>query len=373
MKIIFSTDQIYLHGGLENVMAQKANYFSEVLNYDVYILTTEQNQKPACYSLSPNIKLIDININYIRTKSYVTKDNLKKMFRHYWKWNQIMNDINPDVLIVCNQAFDMFWTPFRFSRVLKIREFHSSRCFEETVRIKGGFFQKIKFMITDFVESKFDKLILLNRDEQAFYKTKNTLVIPNPIGDQQLKSALVNKKAIAAGRIAAVKNFENLIDVWALVVKEEADWELHIYGQGDEEIINQLKSKIISLGLERNIIIQNPTKDIIKTMLEYSIYIMTSHTECFPMVLLESLSVGLPIVSYDCPTGPRNIITDGKDGILVENKNTRLLADKILLLIRNDNKRQEMGIMAKQNSCNFSMDIVMQQWQNLFTQLKNKN
>lgn len=373
MKIIFSTDQIYLHGGLEKVMAQKANYFSEVLKYEVYILTTEQNQKPACYSLSPNIKLIDININYIRTKSYLTKDNLKKMFRHYRKWNQIMKSINPDVLIVCNQSFDMFWAPFQFYRVLKIREFHSSRCFDETVRAKGGFFQKTKFKITDFVESKFDKLILLNKDEQAFYKTKNTFVIPNPIGEQQLKAALVNKKAIAAGRIAAVKNFENLIDVWVLVVREEPDWELHIYGQGDREIISQLKSKIVSLGLEANIIIQNPTEDIIKTMLEYSIYIMTSHTECFPMVLLESLSVGLPVVSYDCPTGPRNIITDGKDGILVKNKNTKLLSEAVLVLIRNEKKRHEMGFLAKENSSKFSMDTVMEGWIDLFTQLKIKN
>ncbi|MFC5684429.1 glycosyltransferase family 4 protein [Flavobacterium sp. MAHUQ-51] len=370
MKIIFSTDQIYLHGGLEKVMAQKANYFSEVLNYEVYILTTEQNNKPACYSLSPKIKLIDINVNYIRTKSYLTTDNLKKVFRHYRKWNEIIKRINPDILIVCNQAFDMFWTPFKFSGILKIREFHSSRYFEDISRKNSGVIKKIKLKVTDFVESKFDKIIVLNKDEQKFYKTKNTYVIPNPIVKQQLKAELVNKKAIAAGRIVPVKNFENLVDVWKLVVKEEPDWQLHIYGQGDRETISQLKSKIVSLGLETNIIIQNPTENIIQTMLDYSMYVLTSHTECFPMVLLESLSVGLPIVSYDCPTGPSNIITNGIDGFLVENKNTKILVEKILELIRSNDRRQLMGNFAKKNSDKFLMDAVMQHWTDLFTQLK---
>ena len=370
MKIIFSTDQIYLHGGLEKVMAQKANYFSEVLNYEVYILTTEQNNKPSCYRLNPDIKLIDININYNRSKSYLTAENLKKIFRHYYCWNRMIKNIKPDVLIVCNQAFDMYWVPFRFSKISKIREFHSSRYFEQLTRINGSVFQKIKFKVTDFVESKFDKIIVLNKDEQKFYKTKNTYVIPNPVVKQHLKAELVNKNAIAAGRIVPVKNFENLIDVWRLVANEEPDWQLHIYGQGDENSICALQNRIKLMHLEQNIFIKNPTENIINTMLDYSMYVLTSHTECFPMVLLESLSVGLPIVSYDCPTGPSNIITNGIDGFLVDNKNTVQLTEKIIELIRNSDKRQLMGELAKKSSDKFILEEVMQKWVDLFSQLK---
>ena len=371
MKILFSTDQIYLHGGLEKVMAQKANYFSEVLHYDVFILTTEQLQKPPCYHLNPTIKLIDIKVNYVREKSYLSKQNLKKIVTHYTNWNATIKSINPDVLIVCNQAFDMFWIPFRFPKILKIREFHSSRFAEETIRVNGTFFQKIKFKITDFIESKFDKLVVLNKDEKAFYKTSNTVVIPNPIAKETRVANLINKQAIAAGRIAPVKNFEHLIEVWKLVVNKYPEWELHIYGQGEKDAILSLQNKIKSLQLEKNVIIKDPTDTLITTMLEHSFYVMTSHTECFPMVLLESLSIGLPIVSYDCPTGPRNIIKNNENGFLVTNKDSTELVEKIGIIIEDEKLRTIFGRNAIQSCAPFYVDEVMQQWNKILQIKKN--
>lgn len=93
---------------------------------------------------------------------------------------------------------------------------------------------------------------------------------------------------------------------------------------------------------------------------------MSSVTECFPMVLLEALSIGLPIISFDCPNGPRNIISDEEDGLLGENQNSDDLAQKMLFLIQDESKSEKYGQQAKLNSQNFSNKIVMKNWVNLF-------
>ncbi len=366
MKILFSTDQIYLHGGLEKVMAQKANYFADVLNYEVFILTTEQNDKLPCYSLSSKIKLIDINVNYYREKSYFDLSNLKKIPQHYKNWRNAVQSINPNVVIVCNYAFDFYWVPFFNSQFKTIKEYHSSRYFINEARTNANFIKKIKYKINDYFESKYHNIVLLNKDEKPFYKTKNTIVINNPIELNNKTASLQNKKAIAAGRIAPVKGFENLINTWAIVTKNEPTWQLDIYGQGDENYIQSLQELIIKNNLQNHVFLQPATSDLLTTMLDYSMYIMSSQTECFPMVLLESLTVGLPIVSFNCPTGPKNIVTNNEDGFIVENKNIQQLANKICYLIQNENTRINFGKNAKINSKKFNLQTTMQKWETLF-------
>ncbi len=362
MKIVFSTDQIYLHGGIEKVMAEKANYFAEVLNYEVIILTTEQKNNPICYQLSSKIKLIDIGVNYKREISYFHPNNLLKIPNHFIQWRKTLKELKPNVVIACNYAFDYYWIPFFFKKTKKIKEYHSSRYFEEIVRKKAVFFKKVKYLVNDFIESKYDNIIILNKDEQPFYRSKNTVVIPNPINLTTIKCDLIAPKAIAAGRIAPVKGFENIINAWAKVVIQKADWKLDIYGQGDENYLLTLKEKVKKLKMENHIFFKPATSNLLETMTNYSMYLMTSHTECFPMVLLESLSVGLPVISFDCPYGPRNIITHNEDGFLVENQNIDELARKVIELIENPNKIRTFGENAKKNSSKFSVQVVMQKW-----------
>jgi glycosyltransferase involved in cell wall biosynthesis len=366
MRILFSTDQIHLHGGIEKVMAVKANYFADVLGHEVTILTTEQKNKLPCYPLSSKIQLKDIAVNYNRTKSYFHPENLKKIPSHFRAYKETIKEVKPQVIISCNFAFDFYWLPFTFTTIPKFKEFHSSRYFEAQRRNATPFFKKGKYKLNDFIEQRFSKLVLLNPDEPPFYKTNNGVVVPNPISIPNKQASLQNKKAIAAGRIAPVKGFENAIRAWELVVKESPDWELHIYGQGEEAYIQSLQEIINSLQLQNRVFLQPATADLTETMLDYSIYVMSSHTECFPMVLLESLSIGLPIVSFDCPTGPRNIIANNEDGFLVENQNSAALAEKIVLLTQNDQTRIAFGNKAKQNSLRFSTEKVMLLWENLF-------
>ncbi|MFV8335292.1 glycosyltransferase family 4 protein [Flavobacterium sp. RSP29] len=371
MRIVFSTDQIYLHGGIEKVMTEKANYFTDVLGYEVFILTTEQKEKKPCYTLSSKIELTDLDINYIRDKSYFHPNNLVKIPHHFRQWKKAIKNINPDFIIVCNYAFDFYWTPFCLIKIHKLKEFHSSKYFVERARKKDYIFKKWNRSLDDFIESKYTRLIVLNEDEKEFYKSKNIEIIPNPVTvPKDIQAKLQNKKAIAAGRIAPVKGYENAIRAWKEIASQETDWELHIFGQGEPEYVAQLQDLIRISNLEKNVFIKKAVEDLQHRMTDYSLYIMTSHTECFPMVLLESLAIGLPIVSFDCPTGPRNIITNNEDGFLVENQSVKKLVVKILLLIKNEELRIEMGYKAKKNANRFATDRVMSKWKELLIDLK---
>lgn len=365
MKIVFSTDQTYLHGGTEKVLADKANYLVRNLGYDVFIITTEQKQKQACYYLDDRIHQIDLGINYHRELSYFHPKNLLKIFKHFKCLKKYIRTIKPKNWIVCNFAFDFFFIPFIEKGIPKIKEFHGSQFMRRKELNKGSFLKSLLFKIQLRIESKYDTLLVLNPDEQKYFDSKNTIVIPNPIQIHDVDAKLENKLVIAAGRIAPVKGFERLIDAWALVAQKYPDWSLHIFGEDYLETQVRLESQITELQLQDNVQFKGSTSNMTKTMLNYSMYLMTSHTECFPMVLLESLSVGLPIIAFDVPSGPRNIISNGKDGLLIENNNIKAYAKAIESLIVDEVLRVKMGRQAKLNSASFNQDIVMNMWNNL--------
>lgn len=369
MKVVFSTDQIYLHGGIEKVMAQKANYFADVLGYEVCILTTEQKQHSPCYELSPKIQLVDLQINYKRDKSFVHPANLAKVPLHLYRWIVALRRLTPEQLIVCNYAFDFYWTPFLFSSIAKYKEYHSSRYYISKARSAAKGLAKLGYALQDYCEQSYTALLLLNSCEIDFYSSNSKQVIPNPIGLSNYTASLVFSQAIAAGRLAPVKNFEALIEIWAHVVQHEPTWTLSIYGQGEPEYVAYLQTKIQELKLENQVFIRQAVPNLQETMQAYSMYLMTSHTECFPMVLLEALSVGLPCISYACPTGPTHIISPDQDGYLVSNQNQEAFVEKVLFLIRNAKIRTQMGEQAKQNVLRFAPEKVMNRWSALLNQI----
>lgn len=356
MKIVFNTDQIYLHGGIEKVMAIKANYFANLPETEVYVLTTEQKGKPSCYPLDDKIKLIDLKIDYNRHKSYFAIENIKKACKHFFRQRKLLKTLKPDVVISSNYNFDFYWLPFICKKSKKIKEIHNSR-----YNWKPG----LKNTLNSWFESKYHNIVVLNRDEASYFQSKNVVVIPNPIAENPQIAPLDAPLVIAAGRISPVKRFEDLISAWHIVHSHYLDWKLEIYGQDYLGTKQRLEEQINELSLQNVVKIKDPIPDIMDRMLESSIYAMSSFTECFPMVLLEALSVGLPIVSYDCPNGPRNIITDKKEGLLARNGDIHDLASKLEILIRDEELRKQMGKTGKENVSRFSVDEIMNKWLNL--------
>src|SRR5690606_36227667 len=131
----------------------------------------------------------------------------------------------------------------------------------------------------------------------------------------------------------------------------------------------KLEQQVGTLGLESQIKFKGVAADLKKEMENYSLYAMTSETECFPMVLLEALSVGLPVITYDAPTGPRHIVTDGEDGFIVPYKNLDIFTQKLEQLMTDENLRRKMGAKGRENVQRFNIDKIMQQWQYLFKEV----
>jgi len=368
MKIVFLIDQIYKHGGAEKVLTEKASYFADEFDYDVTIITTEQREQKPCYSLSNNVSLIDIDVHYERTKSYFNFINIKKVMYHYNVLKKQIKEINPDFIILLSDAFDYYFLPYISGKSKILKEFHSSYYFNSIEKERNKpLLKQAKFFIRDYINKKYDYLVVLNNDEKRLLNVNNTVVISNGIIMNQSEfSTLENKRVISAGRIAPVKNFEALIQSWKYVENQYPDWKLEVYGEGDKQYLLQLQKLIKELNLSNSICICGSTNHLKEKMLKSSIYVMSSITECFPMVLLEAQSCGLPIVSFDCPFGPRNILRDSQDGLLVENQNNVKLADGIIELIKSVDMRKDMGKNAKENIKKYKFDEVMRKWKILF-------
>jgi glycosyltransferase involved in cell wall biosynthesis len=366
MKVLFTTDQIYKHGGIEKVMALKANYFARELGYSVTILTTEQMRKAPCYALDSSIDLIDLEINYVRHKSYFHPENIFRVVSHYRRWRNAMQTVTPDVVVVCNYAFDFFWTPFCVHPQVKtFKEYHSSRFYYHQSLQKASIFRRLWDRFYGYFESKYTKVVVLNSDEVAFYPQAQTVVIPNPMARFPQQAPLSVTKAVAAGRIAPVKGFERMIALWSEVVVKHPEWQLDIYGEGEPEYIAQLQQLIQQYKLDQHVFFKTPVPSLQPVLLDYSFYFMTSWTECFPMVLLEALSVGLPILAYDSPTGPRHIVTHEEDGFLAPDGDSVTMLKNITFVIHNAQERKAMGARAYNHSSRFELPIVMASWQAL--------
>ncbi|SKB96008.1 Glycosyltransferase involved in cell wall bisynthesis [Soonwooa buanensis] len=365
MKIVFNTDQIHLHGGIEKVMATKVNFWANLPDVEVFIVTTEQHNLPPRYPLDERVRLVDFGVNYDRGTSYFSFENLKKAWQHYKRQKQLFADLQPDVIISPNFNFDHYWLPFIKQKAKLIKERHGSRFYEVTQRKNISFIKKLRFKINDWIEKKYDAIVVLNPDEASYVKTNNAVVIPNPVKISNLLADISAKKVVAAGRISPVKNFADLIKAWGFVYQEFPDWQLDIYGEDYLGTQTKLEQQIEEAGLQNVIHFKGSTENMLELMSQYSIYAMTSETECFPMVLLEALSIGLPIVSYDCPNGPRHIIDNGEDGILVKHKNVEALATELKTMMRNPAERQRIQKLAKHNYLHFTTTEVMKQWQTL--------
>lgn len=361
-KILITTDQIYLHGGIEKVMSTKVNYWANQPSVEVWILTTEQNDLPPRYTLDNRVKCIDLGINYNRKKSYLSIENIVKAFQHFIKQKKAIKNLKPTTIISPNYSFDHFWLPFIKGDAVLIKERHSSGYQAFKQQIKLSFLTRIKSRFNSWIATKYDYIVVLNEDEKQYISSNNVVVIPNPIDLSELVANNEAKQVVAAGRLSPIKGFNKLIDAWALIHAAKPDWHLHIYGEDYLETKQHLQHQIDILGLKDSVELKGSVPNIPMVMSNYSIYAMTSESECFPMVLLEALSVGLPIVSFDCPNGPRNIIINGEDGILVSLDNIRELALTMLSLMDNLPMRISMSMNAKQNIKRFSTATVMQQW-----------
>lgn len=381
MKIAYSIDTITALGGIERVTIAKANALADVNNNTIYLFVTSNHGTPVL-PVNPKIKIIDLHVNYYedygKSRFQAYQILYKKRKEHKKKLTQVINEIQPDILISTNQSEKHFIKSLLIPKhIVIIREIHF--CTNYRLLEAKNSFHRLLAHIGHFFDfhwntKRIDQIVLLtNEDKELHWKGNNKVsVIPNPIIYQSPypPSTTKEKRVIAAGRLVYQKNFASLINAWKQVVDKHPDWTLEIYGEGGLKL--ELESLITKLNLKKHVFLRGRTTDIFKVMSNSSLFVLSSIYEGFGLVIVEAMSCGLPIISYACPCGPKDIITDGKDGFLVPCYNEEILTQKICYLIENEKKRQNMGLNAIEKAQKYQTNIIIQQWMNLFQKLVNK-
>ena len=209
-------------------------------------------------------------------------------------------------------------------------------------------------------------VVLTQQDLHDWLRTnKNVICIPNPSPFKMDGHAdWAAKRVIAAGALEGVKGYDFLIKIWRIVANRFPDWRLDIYGKGRLE--SDLRKQIYDADLADCVSLRGTTKDIAKEYLTSSVFVMTSRHEGLPMVLIEAMTCGLPLVSFDCECGPREIIQNGENGFLIPTFDIDGFADKLMRLMSDRQMREMMGIKGKDMSDRYAVEPIMQQWMNLY-------
>ena len=358
MKILYITPTIYDEGGIAKVLSLKTKYWVESCNYEVCFLTSNNSDLSCFHSFPASTKIIDIKTNGFKPL---------RILNYFRKVKTHIESIRPDVIIVC----DFGWKGFSFNLFVKtdipvIFEVHGSK-FNETRSISFGLVKSIRAKLRAILLKTFANTVYLSTESQQEWNNKG-VVIPNPIKIVNSNiSLLQNKKAICLARHSFEKGIDRLLTIWRKVANEYPDWVLEIYGDGIYYQDNQ--NSINELGLTSNVILYKPQKNVEEIYKSASIYLMTSRQEGFPMVLLEAMSFGLPIIAYDCPVGPRSIITNQFSGFLIADGNEINFIEKIKDLMSNYELRKDIGLHARDEIKKFEVSIIMKVWDNYLTSL----
>jgi glycosyltransferase involved in cell wall biosynthesis len=213
--------------------------------------------------------------------------------------------------------------------------------------------------------------VLTNRDRDdylAMAPGTRVVRIPNAVHSLKQKPATcASKIAIAAGRLRPQKGFDLLVKAFAETVGEFPDWQVRIFGTGDRQA--ELRELIEAHHLYNHVFLMGQSGQLDEEMAKASVYVLSSRYEGLPMVLLEAMSHGLPVVSFDCPTGPADVISDGKEGVLVPPGDVPGLAAALRRLMADEGLRARMGDAALGTVERYSPEVIRAQWTDLFNGL----
>lgn len=356
-KICFFSGNIERSGGTERVSTLIANELSR-RGYQVIILSYQFGEK-SFFKLDDNIKLYTLINDKKINKLY---KELKVRYMLY----KFIKEHNVDVIIDIDIYLSLYTVPLKLFSNLKVISWEHFNLLNNN-GVKKRDYARI-------LASKFsDKIIVLTKEDEKNYRNKfksikniEYIYNPSPFININLNDTKKEQLIISVGRLTKVKGFDSLIKAWSLIEKENPTWKLYIIGSGEEK--ENLLKDIKRFNLV-NIRIIPFTNNILDFYKKASIYVLSSRYEGFPMVLLEAKSCALPIISFNCKTGPKEIITNEVDGILVENQNVKQLAKAMNNLIKNDKVRYSYSMNSKESVEKFSIKNIVDKWEKIINNL----
>lgn len=359
------------YGGIEKSIVALANLLAD--DYEVEIISSYQLFEKPAFDIDPRVE-----VRYLITRYKPNREAWKSSIKHLRpisfvkeSFNSVMTlalrrstmiraieNCHSDIIISTRDLFNTWLGTYGRKSCYKIgwehNHYHGDMSYADKVTKSA---------------KNLDALVLVSDSLRKFYKKQladtkcKCFYIPNMLDSvpDQL-SKLNEKRLISVGRLSREKGYEDLLDVFKLIHQEEPSWRLDIIGDGAQK--NLLGDRIFNEGLKECVTLYGfQDKTFINNLLsKSSIYLMTSVTESFGIVLIEAMSYGLPCVAFDSAEGATELIQDGVNGYLISYRNKEEYAKKVVELIRNKKLRTKLGSAGRKTSLNYTGDKVKRDW-----------
>lgn len=374
MRILYVIQSIARWGGIERVLTDKMNALVRLYGYEVFLLTVDQGTHAFPFALDERVHVQDLAIcfhhqyRYSGLRRYYDRWCRNRLFRR--RLSDSITAISPDIIIGTTANYVAQINALR-GNIPFVVESHSGYAhvmeFEQMRWYHRWQIQRLYRQLSHVTGI----VSLTSSDARCWQQIHHQVwTIPNVVhlNDTGRTSECTEKRVIFVGRFSQQKNIPGLIEIWKAVHKRHPDWQLDIYGDG--EYRQRFEQEIEALDIRINIFM--PTGQIMERYCESSVYVMTSAYEPFGLVLVEAMSCGLPVVAYDCPYGPGDIIEEGKNGFLVAQGNVEQFVERLSLLMADEELRRKMGQQAQQSAFRYDTSQIMPLWKQLFLSLSER-
>lgn len=353
LNICFLSGDMSRTGGTERVLSIIANELSKQKNkFNIHILSITNENNTSYFNLENEIK----NDRILKSKDV----NFKKQYfqvvkgiRHYIKENNI--DILIDVEVIAS-LFSIPATRFTKTKLISWEHFNFYEDNGSHLRIYA---RKLAARFSNCI------ITLTEHDKQNYLNNLDIKgkveYIYNPIEEvDDIECNIKSKQIISVGRLTYQKGFDMLCDVAKVVLKDNKGWKWLILGDGEDK--DKLRSKIKEYGLENKLILKGNVSNVEEYYKNSSLYVMTSRFEGLPMTLLEAKTYKLPIVSFNCLTGPSEIVKNNINGYLINPENVEAMSNKLNILMNDENKLKEFSSNAQIDIEKFELKPIIERW-----------
>lgn len=362
------------YGGIEKQVTTLANELSK--EYEVEIISLyDILSGESFYQLDDKVRIKYI-FNFGPNKDKI-KDALKKfklitlikqlckalkiLYTKYFGLGKIIKNLNTDILISSRIEFSK---QIKRNDIITISQEHSFIDNEKYIKKVRKSFKHIRYLIvmTKGAKEKYDEWL---KNEKI---KPEVVVIPNMIKENKngKLSTLCNNQIISVGRLEEVKDFYTLILVFSVIVKKYPNYILKIIGEGSMR--EKLEEQIKKCNLQKNVILtgRRTENEINNELIKSDVFVLTSKSESFSLVLCEAMNFGVPCIAFDVDVGPREIIQDGKNGFLIENRNVDLMIERLDELLYNISLRRFFGSNSYNVAKNYYSENIINKWKNIF-------
>ena len=365
MKIGFVVTDLFQMGGVERVVLLLSRIFCDILHHEVTIFSclSRPGEGKLFFECPDKVKIVHLSKN-LDPDSWLVKNSFsQKTFlklRVLSELKKYQKDHPHDILISticwCNCLLPFFGKP---SKIIA--------CDHCSFKFVPWLYR----MVSRICYPHLDALVSLterNLQLYTFVKKQKQFVVPNPcsfVSSEQ--SSCQKRQIICFARFTYQKGLDELLQIAATLKDQIPDWQISIYGSGEDE--NSLLDLRKNLNLEEFVHFHPATNQVKEKLCESSMYVMTSRFEGLPMTLIEAQLCGVPIVSYDCDCGPSDIINNDVDGCLIPYGNQEAFVQAVVKLANDEDLRRRFGAAAKINSQRFAPEKIAEIWQQLFDRL----